>query len=173
MTLVALPNVPLSASLVDVSIYLGVSLLPLLAWRKSGKQKALRYAGYFSLGLLPILLLWLWTHHQNAVEVGGGKIHVQGAFFYEQARDLNDFDLAAARVVPGDARRDVGAGLRVSGISTPGLHAGTFRLDSGQPAFLLLIGDGPAVVLPAKVGPWLVVTVDDPQRFLELLRAAH
>ncbi|QNA88031.1 hypothetical protein G4G28_05210 [Massilia sp. Dwa41.01b] len=64
-------------------------------------------------------------------------------------------------------------GLRRNGIGLPGYAAGRFMGPGKSTIFALLTDRSSVVFLPAKSGPSLLISVEQPQAFLAALRGTH
>lgn len=146
------------------------SLIPLTGWRKKGwahvRSMSVKIAlTLFSL-VLPLLLLMSW----NRVEVAEGMIYIKAGGLYETSRSVLEFNLSAAQIGQHAELPHASLKWRQNGISVPGFTAGHFTLGSGRPAFVLMTDTDRTLVLPAKVGPTLIVTVADPEGMLRQLQ---
>ena len=77
----------------------------------------------------------------------------------------------AARMVDLRAERDLQPRLRTMGTAVPGYRAGWFRLRNGRDGLLYLTDRWRAVHVPTTAGYDLLISPQEPERFLERLRA--
>jgi hypothetical protein len=79
-----------------------------------------------------------------------------------------------ATVVDLRSDRELQPTLRTNGIGMPGYAAGWFRLRKGEKALLFVTDPSRVVYLPTREGYSLLLSVTEPERFIEALRtAAH
>ena len=76
----------------------------------------------------------------------------------------------AARVVDLDMERSLAPVRRTNGTAVPGYQAGWFRLRNGERALLYLTDRHHAVYIPTRRDYSLLLSVQDPDRFLQRLR---
>jgi hypothetical protein len=77
----------------------------------------------------------------------------------------------AARIVDLGATDELQPRLRTMGTALPGYRAGWFRLRNGEKALLYVTDTRQAVYLPTRRGYSLLLSPQQPERFLERLRA--
>lgn len=168
---IAVPPPPRSADLFMLGVWLLAGALPLVNAARQGWKKAARFSLMVLLGIAPLILPYLYVVRANAVEVAEGRLHVQAGYFYELFRSVDDFRLDEAVAAPLSEIPQARLGSRLVGIGAPGYSAGRFSMAAGGQAFVLLTDPQRTVFLPAKAGPSLIVSVQDPQGFLALLRS--
>lgn len=163
---------------VDNMVYwalFGMALLacaaPLLVLRRDGPARTWRNVALSALLILPVMGALGYTVSDNALRVEGGRIVLRAAHFYEQDRALADFDLAQARAGSYASIGQAQLGLRRNGIGLPGYAAGRFSGPGKSVIFALLTDRSRVVWLPARNGPDLLFSVEEPERFLASLRA--
>ncbi|EHJ48584.1 hypothetical protein DFW101_2580 [Solidesulfovibrio carbinoliphilus subsp. oakridgensis] len=106
---------------------------------------------------------------QAEIALRNGTLVVKGGL-YGREIPLADVDADAA------VRLDLGqAGpkslkWRTNGLGLPGLAAGWYRLSDGEKALVFVTDKGRAVYVPTRQGFAVVVSPDDPARFLDALR---
>lgn len=148
---------------------------PLLVLRRDGAARTWKNVGLAALLVLPVMGALGYTVSDNALRVEGGRIVLRAAHFYEQDRALADFDLSRARAGSYASIKEIpGArlGLRRNGIGLPGYAAGRFSGPGRSVVFALLTDRSRVVWLPARKGPDLLFSVEEPERFLAVLRAS-
>lgn len=164
---------------VDARVYwtlLAITLLacaaPLLVLRRDGRVRTLKNVLLAAVLIVPVMAALGYTISDNALRVEGGRIVLRAAHFYEQDRPLADFDLGAARAGSADAIAQARLGVRRNGIGLPGYAAGRFSGADKATVFALLTDRSRVVYLPARNGPDLLFSVEQPDRFLATLRAS-
>jgi hypothetical protein len=143
---------------------------PLLVLRRDGPARTLRNVGLAAILIVPLVSALGFTMSDNELRLENGKLVLHAAHFYQHERPLGEFDLARARAGSLDAIPEARLGVRSNGISLPGYAAGRFTGQGGQ-VFALLTDRGRVVYLPARTGPSLLISVEQPERFLAALRA--
>lgn len=76
----------------------------------------------------------------------------------------------AARLVDLSVDRDLAPSRRTTGTSVPGYRAGWFRLRDGEKALLYVTDPTRVVYVPTDAGYSLLLSVQEPERFLSRLR---
>jgi len=104
-------------------------------------------------------------------EVTSDALAIRGDLF-GRTIPLSALDVAAARRL--DLRREPGyrARWRTFGTGMPGYAAGWFKLRNGDKALLFVTNSGNLVHVPTKQGYALIVSPEQPDAFMEALRAA-
>jgi hypothetical protein len=77
----------------------------------------------------------------------------------------------AARIVDLASTRDLQPRWRTMGTAYPGYRAGWFRLRNGEKALVYLTETNRTVYVPTRNGYSVLLTPQQPERFLERLRA--
>lgn len=77
----------------------------------------------------------------------------------------------AARIVDLSMTPDLQLRWRTMGTALPGYRAGWFRLRNGEKALVYLTVTSRAIYVPTRKGYSLLLTPQQPERFLERLRA--
>ncbi|MET0981232.1 MAG: hypothetical protein ABWY02_03965 [Telluria sp.] len=144
---------------------------PLLVLRRDGPARTWKNVALAALLILPVMGTLGYTVSDNALRVEGGRIVLRAAHFYKQDRPLADFDLARARAGDYASMEEARLGLRRSGVGLPGYAAGRFSGPGNSTMFALLTDRSRVVWLPARSGPDLLFSVEEPERFLAGLRA--
>jgi hypothetical protein len=144
---------------------------PLLVLRRDGPARTLRNVGLAAILIVPLMSALGFTMSDNELRLENGKLVLHAAHFYEHERPLAEFDLARARAGNLVAIPEARLGVRSNGISLPGYAAGRFARQGGGAVFALLTDRDRVVYLPARNGTSLLISVEQPERFLAALRA--
>lgn len=144
---------------------------PLLVLRRDGVARTWKNVGLAALLILPVMGTLGYTVSDNELRVEGGRIVLRAAHFYRQDRALADFDLVRARGGDYASMPEVRLGSRRNGVGLPGYAAGRFSSPGRSTVFALLTDRSQVVWLPATTGPDLLFSVEEPERFLAILRA--
>lgn len=107
----------------------------------------------------------------SLVEIGNGAVRLHGDM-YGRTIPIADVRSDAARVVDLDAEPGLRPRLRTNGVGLPGYQAGWFQLSDGSRALLYLTDRRRAVHVPTTRGYALLLSAEEPERFVDALRAA-
>jgi hypothetical protein len=117
------------------------------------------------------LALSLAGSRQARFEVSSAGLRLRGDF-YGRLVPATAIQVAAARRADLAADGTLRPVRRTWGTGLPGYRAGWFRLANGERALLYLTDDAKAVYVPTTLGYALLLSPDDPDRFLQALRGA-
>jgi hypothetical protein len=120
-----------------------------------------------------LLLGMRWALRRCSAELLNGNLKIR-AGTYTHERPISNFDLAAAAAIDLDQNRDWRPQWRSNGIGLPGFQAGHFRRWSipKRKLFCLLTDNRHVLALPGRDGVDVLISVEQPQRALDALRAA-
>ncbi|KQQ91810.1 hypothetical protein ASF77_07720 [Massilia sp. Leaf139] len=155
------------------AIAVSVVAAPLLVRRRDGPALTLRNIGLATILIVPLTAALAFTMSDNELRLDGDRIVLHAAHFYQAERPLAEFDLARARSGRYDAIPEARLGVRTNGIGLPGYAAGWYTARDGGAIVVLLTDRERVVYLPARSGPALLISVEQPERFLAALRAAQ
>jgi hypothetical protein len=155
------------------------TLCGVVLWRERRASRAVpRSAGtvwtlrgvFGLLSALQIVFVYTGYWCQNArVEVGDETIVLVGDYGTETV-PLRSIDLSGAKLVDPSADLAYRPRRRTFGTGMPGWASGWFRLHNGEEA-LVYVSRGVPIYLPTSEGFSLLVSVEEPERLLEALRA--
>lgn len=169
----AIPAVDSTVFLALFAIALLACGAPLLVLRRDGLARTLRNVGLAAVLIVPLTAGLGFTMSDNELRLEQGKLVLHAAHFYQEERALVEFDLARARAGSLASIPETRLGTRSNGISLPGYAAGRFAGGEKGALFALLTDRSRVVYLPAKTGPSLLISVEQPAGFLAALRAAQ
>lgn len=152
-----------------IGLTLLVALLPVLLARRRTLGANLRSAAVVAALVLPVTLVLGLSMSRNSLELRDGQVVVRAGFFYEYARDIGEFDLAAARHGSRESLAPSGLGERANGIQLPGYVAGRFAHGERGALFVALTDSERVVYLPARHGQSLMVSVAEAEQLLQTL----
>lgn len=124
-------------------------------------------------GFLAIMLVALaytaYATLHSRVEITANSLRLVGDFWgrtipFEQLR------LSEARIVDLESASELSPRRRTFGTGLPGYAAGWFRLRSGEKALVYLTTRQGVVYIPTTGGYALLLSVEEPERFLTALR---
>jgi len=111
-----------------------------------------------------------WSRHAR-VELTPGGVRLVGDF-WGRTIPYAAIDAAGARVVDATANAAHAPRRRTFGTGLPGYASGWFRLRNGEKALLYLTRRDRVVYVPTRAGHALLLSVDEPERFVERLSFA-
>lgn len=91
---------------------------------------------------------------------------------YGRTIPLASIDVGGARVLDLRAPSPHAPRVRTNGVGLPGFLLGWFRLHDGERGFLAVTARDRVTYLPTSEGYALLLSVADPERFLEWMRSA-
>jgi hypothetical protein len=103
-------------------------------------------------------------------EVSDAGLRLRGDL-YGRMIPASELRGGAARVVDLAGTPDLQPRRRTMGTAFPGYHAGWFRLRNGEEALVYLTDTHRAVYVPTRRGYSLLLSPQQPERFLERVRA--
>lgn len=122
------------------------------------------------LGVL-VLLAWVaWSSQHSRAEIHSDGLRLVGDLWGRKI-PFADLDLGSAEILDiqkGDPFQPRG---RTMGTGLPGYAAGWFRLRNGDKALVYLTRYDRVVHIPTRQGYRLMLSPENPERFLESLRA--
>jgi hypothetical protein len=115
---------------------------------------------------LSAFLVYVLT--RNEVSIRDGSVHIKAGFFHQRVKLP---EIGAPRVVDLRAERDMAPDTRRNGVRLPGFQVGWFTLKNRARAFVLLTGRERVVHVPTTKGFSLLLSLKEPELFLEQLHA--
>jgi hypothetical protein len=128
---------------------------------------------FFAVILVPLLLLFGWfayASRQARFELRDDGLRIRSAV-YGRTIPAHSLVVEDARIV--DLRRELQPTLRTNGIGMPGYSAGWFRLRGESRALLFVTDRSRVVYLPTREGWPVLLSVQEPEAFLEALRQRY
>lgn len=108
---------------------------------------------------------------QAEIALRNGRLVVKGGL-YGREIPLADVETGAAARLDLGVENPKSLKWRTNGVGLPGLSAGWYRLSDGEKALVFVTDRTRAVYVPTRQGFAVVVSPDDPARFLDALRRA-
>jgi hypothetical protein len=119
--------------------------------------------------ILAICIYFFYSINHVQVELSSEQITIRGDI-YGRTIPLNELVVDKARKINLNETKEYQPRIRTNGIGLPGYLSGWFRLKNGGKA-LLFVTDWKAVIyLPTTKNYSLLMTIQDPDRFLEFLQ---
>ena len=165
-----IPPAGISAYAALFGITLLAAGLPLFLIRKQGLAAALKTSAIVAALVLPFTLGIASTLSHNELRIKGENLSVRAAYFYDYSRNIDDFDLSRAQVGTYQSIADGQLKWRRNGLGLPGMNAGRFSTTQGRVLFALLTDRSSVLYLPAKTGPSLLVSLENPAAVLADLK---
>jgi hypothetical protein len=125
--------------------------------------------GVVMLGILVIFAGFAYSSRHTTFEIGGKGLQIKGTLY---GRTIPGSSLIPdqAKVVDMTRERGFSLGWRTNGAGLPGYAAGWFRLKNKQKVLAFVTDQKRTVYLPTTEGFAVVMSVPNPEEFLERLR---
>ena len=121
------------------------------------------------LGVLIVLAYTAYASRNSRVEITDDRIVIVGDFWGREI-PLNLLSVSEARVLDLDKNSEHYPKRRTFGTAVPGYASGWFRLRNGKKALVYLTKHQDVVYVPTSDGYSLLLSVDEPKRFVETLQ---
>ncbi len=165
--------VGLNAYFVLVGIALFAACAPLFWLNKDGIAVSMQKSLIALVFTAPIILGIAYTMHDNAFELQGKNVLVRADYFYRYERRLDELDLSRAQIGSYQSIPAAQLHLRRNGLGLPGMQAGHFSTQDGKAIFAAMTDQTHVLYLPAKSGASLLVSVQNPNAVLDVLKRAQ
>jgi hypothetical protein len=119
--------------------------------------------------VVSVLALSVWGSRGARFELSAGGLQLRGDL-YGRFIPAASLRTDVARRVDLDAQPDLRPRWRTMGTGLPGYQSGWFRLANGESALLYLTDRRKAVHVPTTLGYSLLISPDDPDAFVSVLR---
>ena len=129
----------------------------------------LRGSGALTLALSGVLIYFMWGSFRSTVSVDEDSLRLQVPM-YSATVPLDVIFARQATILDLATNRQVRPYVRTNGLRVPGYQLGRFRLENGTPARVALTRQSGVVYVPTNVGTALLISVDDPEKFIAALQ---
>ena len=119
--------------------------------------------------VLIALAFTAYSSRHSRVELDSERIRLVSVF-WGRTIPFGALDIAGARVVDLDSAPEYAPKRRTFGTGLPGYASGWFRLRGGEKALVYLTRRRDVVYLPTSEDYALLLSVEQPERFIEALR---
>lgn len=120
---------------------------------------------------LVVLFAWIgFSSQSSAVMVEADGLRVRTAM-YGRTVPLDRLDLGRATTVDLQRQTDYRPRIRTNGSGMPGFHTGWHRLNNGEKALLVVTARDRVAYIPTYDGYSLLLSVMEPDRLIDRLRA--
>lgn len=123
--------------------------------------------------LLAVILIALaytaYSSRNSRVEVGNAGIKLVGDFWGREI-PFSQINIPAARILDITGKTEYTPKRRTFGTGLPGYASGWFRLRNGEKALIYLTQRRDVVYVPTLDGYSLLLSVDEPERFIDSLK---
>ncbi len=109
-----------------------------------------------------------WSSRNVVVALDAEGIRIKGDF-WGRTVPYASVDPAGARVIGFSTSPELATRRRTFGTALPGYASGWFRLQNGEKALAYLTRRNGIAYVPTRAGYSLLLSVDEPHRFLERL----
>jgi hypothetical protein len=156
-------------TLLAIGLVLPLMIIGGVLYEQGGRQLPEVLAATSILSLLTVGLGALMR--RSSVRIEAGQLVVRAAMYTFRLAPAA-LDLAQARVVDLDEKRELRPRWKTNGYALPGYYAGHFR-SAGlhERLFCLLTSQRRVLVLPTRSGRRLLLSLQRPQALLDALRA--
>lgn len=121
------------------------------------------------IGLMSLLLVSARGSTGSRFDISSEGLRIHGDLYGQLVRTTS-LKGGSARVVDLDVDTAFAPKRRTMGTAVPGYRSGWFRLRNGREALVYLTDRNSAVHVPTKVGFDLLLSPQNPERFVERLR---
>lgn len=111
------------------------------------------------------------TCRDARLEVGNGRLSIK-AGFYSRTVPVWDLDLDAARVVDLTREQELALRKKRNAVNLPGFKGGWWRTADGRKALAFVSDPTRVALVPTRLDYLLLVSLADPEAFLDALRRA-
>ncbi len=122
------------------------------------------------LGAVILLTITALGPRRARYELSSEGLRLRGDIYGRRAIPAASLRGGAARILDLDVEPDLRPRLRTLGTALPGYRAGWFRLRNGEKALLSVTDMHRAVYIPTTEGFSLLLSPEQPDRFLSALR---
>lgn len=119
--------------------------------------------------VLAALAYTAYASQHSRVEIEPERLRLVGDF-WGRTIPVERLDVSAARIVDLNRGSDYLPKRRTFGTGLPGYASGWFRLRNGEKALVYLTRGQSVVYLPTSEGYALLLSVAEPERFLQVLQ---
>jgi hypothetical protein len=136
---------------------------------KGGALGLLGIVGLLMIGLLILFVYFGYASQHTRFVVSSEGIRITGTM-YGRMIPQNQIQLPLARPINLNVESDYSPKWKNNGIGLPGYGAGWFKLKNGEKSLLFLTDRTRTVYIPTTSGFSVLISVADPERFVESLR---
>lgn len=119
--------------------------------------------------ILAALAYTAYSSRHSSVEIDSNRIKLVGDFWGREI-PFKLLNISDARILDLTATTEYAPKRRTFGTGLPGYASGWFRLRNGEKALVYLTKRDKVVYLPTSDGYSLLLSVEDPQRFIQTLQ---
>jgi len=137
--------------------------------------KSLWFLAIICVILAVVLMALAYTAYssRNArIEMENDRIRLVGDFWGREI-PLNRLNVSGARILDLYKNSEYSPKRRTFGTGLPGYASGWFRLRNGEKALVYLTKRRDVVFVPTSDGYSLLLSVEEPERFIETLKQYH
>lgn len=119
--------------------------------------------------ILAALAYTAYSSRHSSVEIDSNRIKLVGDFWGREI-PFKLLNISDARILDLTTKTEYAPKRRTFGTGLPGYASGWFRLRNGEKALVYLTKRDNVVYLPTSDGYSLLLSVEDPQRFIQTLQ---
>lgn len=124
------------------------------------------------LGLVALFVWFAYSSRHVRFEVSSDGLKIAGDM-YGRMIPGQDLITAQARILDLTKDTDYALARRTNGTGLPGYRAGWFRLRNGEKALAFVTDTKSVAYVPTRAGYSVLVSVAEPGRFLEAIKAVR
>ena len=117
-----------------------------------------------------VLVYTAYSSQHSRVELNSNQLRLVGDL-WARTIPMDVIDVSETRILDLDRQSDYSPTRRTFGTGLPGYASGWFRLRSGEKALVYLTRREQVVYMPTSKGYALLLSVEEPQRFVETLNS--
>ena len=119
--------------------------------------------------VLAALIYGGYSSRHSRVELESDRLRLVGDF-WGRTIPLESIDISKSRILDLDRQSQYSLKWRTFGTSLPGYASGWFKLRNGEKALVYLTRRNRIVYLPTSLDYVLLLSIEQPERFLETLQ---
>lgn len=124
--------------------------------------------GFIILIVLIALVFIAYASRNSKVELGNNILKLSGDFWGREIA-FDQLDVSGAKIINLSKKTEFSPKWRTLGTGLPGYSSGWFRLRNGEKALVYLTRRNEVLYLPTTQGYSLLLSLDEPQRFMDTL----
>jgi hypothetical protein len=121
------------------------------------------------IGLLLLFAYFTYSSRNTQFTISSDGLRITGTM-YGRMIPANQIRMELARPVNLNLEPDLNPKWRTNGIGLPGYGAGWFKLKNGEKSLLFMTDKSHAVYIPTTNGYSVLISVAEPEGFVESLR---
>lgn len=125
--------------------------------------------GLILLVVLLALMVIAYASRNSQVELNNKTLKLSGDFWGREIK-IDRLDVSSVRILDLHENKEFKPKWRKLGTGLPGYSSGWFRLGNGEKALVYLTQRNKVIYLPTMDGYTLMLSLDEPEKFIEKLK---